>query len=121
MRTIYRVENIVDEYGYNKYYLTYLVTKFWLFGLFSKDYWVSVPLPTDARALGCVLSIQKDSLATPNYIDLTTFVKSYPNIEVYMLNEYLPKLEQLVDKWAEMKATDEDEFNEVVSTMGIQW
>ena len=121
MKTIYRIENISDEFSRNKYYLTYLVTKYWLFGLFSKDYWITVPIPTDGRALGCKPTIEKDCLITPNYIELKDFVLEYPNIEPYMLNDYLPKLDELVNKWAEMKANDEDEFDEVISTMGIQW
>ena len=117
--TNYRIENIEDSYGSIEYYLTYLLVTTKFFGLIKHEHWVTIPIATDARALGGEPLIRQDCVCQTTIGGLKDFTKRFPNVNTYLNNEYIPKMNNLIDKWAEIKAEDEDEFDSILEAKGF--
>lgn len=117
--TQYRFDHYEDEYGTPHYFLVYLSHKTWLFGLMSKSKWKAVPVATNRRALGCETTIEGDCVNGNTIGEMKKFVDEYPDVYKYYFTKYIPKMNELIDKWVNIKATDEDEFDREVDALGI--
>jgi hypothetical protein len=118
MDTLYRIENIEDSFGCIEYYLTYLLITTRFFGLVKNENWVTIPIATDARALGVDPMIRKDCVCQSTIGELKKFTIQYPDVNVYLNDVYIPILNQLVNKWVEVKAEDEDAFDTMLESKG---
>jgi hypothetical protein len=121
MKTKYRIECVKDSYGCVEYFLTYLLVVKRFFGLFKHEQWVTIPIATNARALGIEPMIRTDCLCGTTYGELKSFIKEYPDVNIYLENEFIPKMNELIDKWSELKAMDEDAYDEKLENMGFSY
>jgi len=119
MKTQYRIENIEDAYGSIEYFLTYLLITKRFFGLVTNEHWVTIPLATDGRAVGAEPLIRKDCICESTIGVLKQFTTNYPDVNTYLNDEYIPKMNELIDKWAEIKADDEDTFDNLLEAKGF--
>ena len=117
--TKYRIENIEDSFGSIEYYLTYLLVTSRFFGLIKNEHWVTIPVATDARALGGEPLIRQDCVCLTTIGALKDFTTKYPDVNTYLHDVYVPNMNQLIDKWAEIKAEDEDVFDSILEAKGF--
>lgn len=119
MKTNYRIENIEDTYGCTEYFLTYLLITTRFFGLIKTENWVTIPIATDARAVGAEPLIRQDCVCQTTIGELKEFTLNYPDVNGYLNDVYIPKMNELIDKWAEIKADDEDAFDNLLESKGF--
>ena len=119
MKTQYRIDHYKDEYNREQYYLVYLLEERFFFGLLKKSRWVVIPKATNKRALGLETTILDDCINGSVFSEITNFAKRFPYIEDYFINEYKPELTRLINKWVNLKARDEDIYNDELEAIGI--